>query len=140
MVRELRRLGARAGGRREFEAAWSHNCGRGGDGVAKSTVGAAACVDWGLVCPDDDKSGKGAASVSPWVARRGGRSLLLGGNQGNRVKCSACRKAHIHAYRAPEGYTPPVDAYESPVLEIAAGGGGKPGTKAGDAYYCFALP
>ena len=23
---------------------------------------------------------------------------------------------------------------------IAAGGGGKPGTRSGDAYYCFALP
>jgi len=23
---------------------------------------------------------------------------------------------------------------------IAAGGGGKPGTQKGDAYYCFALP
>ena len=25
-------------------------------------------------------------------------------------------------------------------IVIAAGGGGKPGTKAGNAYYCFALP
>ncbi len=25
-------------------------------------------------------------------------------------------------------------------IVIAAGGGGKPGTKPGDAYYCFALP
>jgi quinoprotein glucose dehydrogenase len=39
-------------------------------------------------------------------------------------------------YATPATYE--VDGHQ--YIVIAAGGGGKPGTKSGDSYYCFALP
>lgn len=106
------------------ESAWSHSYKRWGDGIAKPAVGAVAFIDWGLVYPDDDKK-QDRGHVGFVVGRtKGGRIVLLGGNQDNRVKYGSYRKANIHAYRVPKGYTPPDDAYELPVLAIAAGGGG----------------
>ncbi len=73
---------------------------------------------------------------------------------GNLVFIAASMDERFHAFDSESGkmlweYQMEAGGYATPAtyevqdrqyVVIAAGGGGKPGTKAGDTYYCFALP
>lgn len=73
---------------------------------------------------------------------------------GGLIFIGAARDERMHAYDKDTGellweFQMDTGGYATPsiyeingrqYLVIAAGGGGKPGTKAGDSYYCFALP
>lgn len=100
----------------------SHSWRNWGDTLDKPAVGSVAFIDWGPIYPDKpDKQGKGHVGFVVGKTDKG-RIVLLGGNQGDKVKYAAFKASVIVNYHVPKGYQVDSALFDLPIMNIKSGG------------------